>query len=640
MELLAGITDYIKNIDICRKKKYLMGRMNNLSKIKTVRILSALLIITLVMSCSLMQAQATRVFTDVGDGQWYDVYILKAYEAGLIVGSNDAFRPNESIDKVSVIICLSRMMGISNEPNLDTYRTKYSAKMDAYKIPVWAKEFIAYALEKGIIQEDELATFVKSDGTNNNAKRYEVAVYFARTLGLEQEAKALGDVILDFKDNELISKFARGYIKVLMDRGIISGDTEGKFNPNNEITRAAIATMLAKSLDVVGNVPEEDTTEIEGIIEEIISGTGRTIIKLSTADGNIDIYDASPDVSVKLDGSTAVLTDISAGQQAAFMIKAGEIVSIDVVSKTEEVKGIIISALNMAPSSLITIEDEEGDKHTYKVEDNAVIKLDGNTVFFEYLKSGDKVTVTVKNGYATIIEAESKTKTALGVFGGFKTETELVLILKKGDKEIEYSVDDDADVERDGKEKGLDDLRKGDEIEITTEYGVVTHIKADSVDKEVTGTIYSLLIARPHQLTILNEDGETETFIIAVDVDIEIDDKTASIYDLRLDYEVEVEVESDEIVSIEAESVVSQNETIGTVEYVNEDVNVITLKVLDASTNTYVLKQINTNDDTEIMDTDRDRRYLRHIDEGDRLIVIGHSELGVFIAETIIITNR
>lgn len=616
-----------------------------MSRFKTIRMLSVLMVVLVAAAAVPLPAGATRVFTDVKEGDWFNSYVLKAYEAGLISGYEDAtFKPNEPINKIAVIITLAKLAGMKvNDPAVVIYRAKYNATMDADRIPAWAKDYIAYALEKGIVTEEELATFVKSDGSYTNAKRYEVAVYFARALGLEQEARSMSNVILSFKDNELISSWSRGYIKVLVDRNIISGDTEGRFNPNNEITRAAIAKMLATSLDFVdipGNTADDGITEVEGQIEEVVRGTGRTIIKISTSDGDTDIYDVGDNATVKLDGAAATLTGVVAGQQGTFGIKDNKIVSIDVTSKVETVEGILKSVFNGTEYGIITVEKDDDEKVTFRVPANAAIKLDGAAVTLDRLNSGDRVKVTASNTYATGIEAETKTKTAMGIFGGFKTEKNLILILKKGSQEIEYPVDDSAEVERDGKDRDLDDLRKGDEIEITTEYGIVTKIVAESVDRQVEGTIYSLLIARPHQLTIINEDGDTETFMVPVDVSVEIDGKTASIYDLRLDYRAEVQVESDEAVSIEATSVVSQNELVGTVEYVNTSVNVITIKVLDVNTNAYIMKQVNVNDDTRIIDKDGDRRYLRHISAGDRLIVVGHSELGVFIADTIMITNR
>jgi hypothetical protein len=613
----------------------LMGRMKDLAKGRRLKILSLLLAVLLLAGGMPLTAGAARVFTDVGDGAWYDTYVLKAYEAGLINGFDDAtFKPNDPISKVQAIICLARLAGYANDPAVDTYIQKHSAKMSANKIPVWANGYIAFGLEKGIVTEEELATFIKSDGTTqNNAKRAEVAVYFSKALGFEQEAKSYTNLVLGFVDNEIISDWHKGYIKTLMDRGIMKGDATNKFNPNNEITRAEIATMLSTSLEYAGGA-QAGTTTIEGTIQEVVTGAGRTVIKITLTGGGVDIYDTSSNVSVRLNGVTASLSSIAAGQQGTFGIKDDKIVSINVTSKAAALEGIVKSVFDGGEYSSITIEDDDGNKTTYRVTSSTVIRLDGSAAVLSQISVGDKAAVTVSGTDATRIEAETRIKTALGIFGGFKTGTGLILILQKGTQEIEYPVADDVDVERDGKRKDIGDLRKGDEVELTLEYDIVTEIEAESQDRDVEGTIYSLLIARPHQLTIINEDGDQETFVVPLDVDIELDGKAASIYDLRLDYYIEAEVESDEIVSIEAESVLSQDDLIGTVEYVNTSVNVITLKVSDGT------RQININSDTRILDPDGRKRTLKNIDVGDRLMVTGHTELGVFIADTIVITNR
>ncbi|NLO26363.1 MAG: S-layer homology domain-containing protein [Clostridiales bacterium] len=615
--------------------------MKDLTKGRRLRILSVLLAVLVLAAGMPLFAGATRVFTDVGDGEWYDTYVLKAYEAGLITGFEDAtFKPNDSISKVQVIICLARLAGYAKDAAVDSYIQKYSAVMSTNKIPTWANGYIAFALEKGIVTQEELATFIKSDGTTqNNAKRSEVAVYLAKALGFEQEAKSYTNLVLGFVDNEIISDWHKGYIKTLLDRSIMKGDATNRFNPNNEITRAEVATMLSSSLEYAGGV-DTGTTSIEGTIQEVVSGTGRTVIKISVTGGGMDMYDVASNATVRLNGITSTLSSIVAGHTGTFGIKDDKIVSINVTSSSAATEGIVRSVFDGSDYRSITIENDDGDRTTYRVTSGTTIRLDGSLVSLSQISTGDRVSVTASGTDATRIEAERKVKTVLGIFDGLKTEDKVVLILKKGTKEMEYPVDDDVEVRRDRRKRSIGDLRKGDEIEITTEYGVVVSIEAESKDRDVEGTIYSLLIARPHQLTILNDDGEQESFVVPIDVEIELDGKPASIYDLRLDYFVEIEVESDEVISIEAESVVSQNEVIGTVEYVNTSVNVISVKVYDASANANVTRQVNVNDDTRIINQSGTRRYIRHIEVGDRLVVVGHSELGVFIADTIMITNR
>jgi hypothetical protein len=616
-----------------------MGRMKNLAKGKGLKILSVMLAVLVLAAGLPLTAAAARVFTDVGDGEWYDAYILKAYEAGLISGFDDAtFKPKDSINKVHVIVCLAKLAGYAEGPELDTYTQRHKARIAANGFSEsaygWAYGYIAFALEKGIVTEEELATFIKSDGSASNAKRYEVAVYLARALGLETEAKSYINLVLGFVDNEMISQWSRGYIKVLMDRGIMKGDPNNRFNPNNEITRAEVATMLSVSLDYAG-AAQAGATSIEGTIQEIRSGTGGTNIKINTTAGVVYIYYTAPNVTVKLNGLTSTLASVAVGQQGTFGIRNDRIVSIDVTSKAAALEGIVRSVYDGSEYSSITIEDDDGDRTTYRVTASTIIRLDGSAAVLSQISTGDKAAITASGDTAVSIEAETRVKTALGIFGGFKTETDLILILKKGTQEFEYVVDDDVEVKRDGRRKSIEDLRKGDEIEITLEYDIVTEIEAESQDRDVEGKIFSLLIARPHQLTIINEDGDQETFVVPIDVEIELDGKPAGIYDLRLDYEIEAEVESDEIVRIEAKSVAFQDDFIGRVEYVNTSVNVITLKVADGS-----IRQINVNDDTRIMNSSGTRRYLRHIEVGDRLMVTGHTELGVFIADTIVISSQ
>ena len=244
-----------------------------------------MLLAVLVLAAGMpLSAAAIRVFTDVKEDAWYNKYVLEAYEAGLISGFDDAtFRPDDPISKVHVIVCLAKLAGYSESPELDTYIQRHKAKIAANGLSEstygWAYGYIAYALEKGIVTEEELATFIKSDGSPSNAKRYEVAVYFARALGFEAKAKSYINLVLGFVDNEMISQWSRGYIKVLLDRGIMKGDTENRFKPNDEIRRSEIATMLSSSLKYAGTV-QSGTTSIEGIVQEVGSAPAARISRL------------------------------------------------------------------------------------------------------------------------------------------------------------------------------------------------------------------------------------------------------------------------------------------------------------------------------------------------------------------------
>ena len=60
--------------------------------------------------------------------------------------------------------------------------TKWKPIMDAYKIPSWAYNAVAYALDKGILVTNDLTKFMKGN-TQQNANRADVGVIFGKALG-------------------------------------------------------------------------------------------------------------------------------------------------------------------------------------------------------------------------------------------------------------------------------------------------------------------------------------------------------------------------------------------------------------------------------------------------------------------------
>ena len=68
------------------------------------------------------------------------------------------------------------------------------------------------------------------------------------------------------------SKWAETYLRSLYDNGIMSGDTNGNMNPDNDITRAEFVTMLNKGMgyhETTGKVNFRDIKGTEWYANEI-----------------------------------------------------------------------------------------------------------------------------------------------------------------------------------------------------------------------------------------------------------------------------------------------------------------------------------------------------------------------------------
>ena len=103
----------------------------------------------------------------------------------------------------------------------------------------WAEESIEFLLEKGIVNGREANRFCPDEPV----KRSEFVKMIAEAFGYEEE-KGIGfkDVSRDY--------WANKYISAVAGAGLIKGDTAGNFNPESNITRQDIATILYRVLVV------------------------------------------------------------------------------------------------------------------------------------------------------------------------------------------------------------------------------------------------------------------------------------------------------------------------------------------------------------------------------------------------------
>lgn len=130
-----------------------------------------------------------------------------------------AFRPDEKItqkDYITLLTTLNQSPIVIMEADGAQYTRAYSS-----------------AIRQNIISEDE-----RDDDAI--VTREMAAVYLIRAIGAEQFAKYDSIYVTPFKD---VTKY-KGYVALLSAMGIVSGNGDGTFTPQREITRAESAVML------------------------------------------------------------------------------------------------------------------------------------------------------------------------------------------------------------------------------------------------------------------------------------------------------------------------------------------------------------------------------------------------------------
>lgn len=180
------------------------------------------------------------VFTDI-TGHWAADNILFAASRGLLSGTSDTtFSPDTGMTRGMFVTALGRLAGI----NPDSYQTgKFTdVKADAYYAP-----YVNWAAQTGIVEGVTATTFAPD--TNINREQMAVIMKnYAAKLGydLPQTLKAV-----TFADNIQISSWAKDAVKSMQQAGILAGKNENKFDPKGTATRAEVATVLRRFVEIV-----------------------------------------------------------------------------------------------------------------------------------------------------------------------------------------------------------------------------------------------------------------------------------------------------------------------------------------------------------------------------------------------------
>ena len=179
-------------------------------------------------------------FTDIHN-HWAADNILFAASRGLLSGTSDTtFSPNTGMSRGMFVTALGRLAGI----NPDSYKTgKFTdVKTDAYYAP-----YVNWAAQNGIVEGVTATTFAPDSNINREQMAVIMANY-AKKLGYDLP-KTLQAVT--FADNAQISSWAKNAVRVMQQAGILAGKNGNKFDPKGTATRAEIATVLRRFVEIV-----------------------------------------------------------------------------------------------------------------------------------------------------------------------------------------------------------------------------------------------------------------------------------------------------------------------------------------------------------------------------------------------------
>lgn len=192
-----------------------------------------------------------QIFPDVAKTHWAFLYISDMVERDILSGYPDGtFRPEDKVSRAE----FARIM--ASAAGLEVKSASVSTFADV-AITDWYSPYIETAkyFLSGYNISGEMVY-----APNSKALREDIAVAMVKMKGYDVSDADIGALEEMFTDHQGISEFAKKYIAVALERGLISGYEDNTFRPQNTITRAESAALLWRTCQY-GNDNKVDVIE-------------------------------------------------------------------------------------------------------------------------------------------------------------------------------------------------------------------------------------------------------------------------------------------------------------------------------------------------------------------------------------------
>lgn len=348
----------------------------------------------------------TWKFEDEEDLEWAMEYIMRLAAKGVFTGYEDGtFKPKQKISRIETLTAAVRLMGLRDQAeSVEEMKTELHFK-DADKLKrkyPWAVGYVAVALENDLFFETE--SEIKPD---HDATRLWSTILLIKALKLEDEAKALNNTKLDFKDAKEIPAGSVGYVALALQKGIITGyeDKHGNktFRPNQPVTRAELAALLDRTDN---EMPDQDARAIYGQLKAAPADGKLTIVQSDNTELTLAI---DPTVFIFRDDKKSPVSALQAGDKLFLRTYQQKVVFIEVTEKAPVQTAFtelgLVNTLNFnsqAKLSTISVDRIENGQTTvliYNVDANVTIIGDASK-----LKTGQLVLIKGDNNIVKSIE--------------------------------------------------------------------------------------------------------------------------------------------------------------------------------------------------------------------------------------------
>lgn len=517
---------------------------------KTKQILTLATTASLLMGSISVPAYAATTFVDINTVTWsgFKPFLNQAAELGLMSGYEENgkryCKPRNNVTYCEAVqLMYSIMKAYTKQDVNDATVTKWKPVISAYNIPTWAYKATAYGLENSILTTAELN---KLQGGTKAANRDDVGVIFGKAMDTVKGYDVKSGATLGYADKDAISATAVPYLELLYRVNLMVGDSDNKFNPKKNITRAEMAVLSVKSYNklVENKGTETNRKTATGTVTDCKTMQNGDIFLTMTASGSsLSLFGVKGKVTAKYNGQTIALSDIKTGDTVKVTYEGQYMSSITVTYSKNGIKQTTEKKYELKDitDSKITVKDGSTEKKFY-LDDDVEIRLDGKKSTVSKLSraledTSYDVTLTLdKDEYVlkvvAVVNANNPTD-------GTVTDVEDdEITIKSGKKEYTYTLASDVEVTYNGNTMKFSKFQRNyDDSNFVVSLKLdknnrVSEIKITSMEDDYNGTL-TFLNSKRIEFTA---GSKTYQYNLSDDVTVRIDGKKSSVSALRESY--------------------------------------------------------------------------------------------------------
>lgn len=585
-------------------------------------------------------------FKDVTSAySWAQDAIKALADEKIIEGYPDGtFMPGKDITKQEAITLFARCLGSSADVNEDIVTiARNNAEQILAKYNSYALDQAAYLMYKKVLNEDDLVAYLSASNKDKPLKRYEAATLIAKSLGGEVWLKSNPDVKADFADSDDIPASAQGYVYYASELGIINGMEDNEFVPDGNVTRAQIATMIYRILDMMKySYSKWIVTAVDPDLN---------IVTLRNEDGESEKYTIGTGVPVMINGEKAQITLLSGGMEVVLTFahdadtNADRLYSVDAVSIVTEdsIDGIYRGRKTENSGTKISVADleERTNVTQYILSSNVSVTYEGKASTLANFKDGDYIHVEISGGKAVIVSGSPKTTTVnKAVVEYIPTDVSEKMAVRTIDNEVvEYAVARGASLRRNGAIAEFRDLAVGDSIDLTLEYGEIKSAVAVGASKDVTGVIDSIYHSSTESVIGVKKGSTVTEYTVSRDATITMNGEYVTLYDLRVGFSVEVVASSltAKEIKVTASSTAAQRSVTGVITAVNTQWGMIQVNA-ELDNGEVVPQQVFLKKNATIIDSANGKKLsITNLEIGMHILAAGTESGGIFETNSVMV---